>query len=227
MKRTVFTLAALSFLTLLFVTHGVHAQPIFQRSGDTAPGLGKWQNEKLTLMQCIAGDPSRSIPAGSCSTEHFFILANNIIRWIVGIVGALALFMYVIGGLWMIFSAGSSTRIGRGKDILIGTTIALVFTLTSWLIISFVLQGLGVTSDYTIAPAQCNATGDCPTGKICDNKVCVDRCFVEKAKTETDPSKQWGCKEPTSCAMQSVSDCQVAQNCVPNLCSDATTVCCY
>ncbi|MBI4090879.1 MAG: hypothetical protein HY422_02545 [Candidatus Komeilibacteria bacterium] len=233
MNRTALTviLALLSIVLLVPITY---AQPILQRGGETAPGLGAQKDTQLTLIECIRGIPSAGVPAGSCSAEHIFILANNIIRWVVGVAGALALFMYVMGGLWMIFSAGSASRISRGKDILIGTTIALVFILTSWLIVSFVLQGLGTTEEFTIATLQCNESGDCTGGKICHNKQCVDRCYVEKTLTEKDPNKQWSCKAPESCGtatnyfpLASVADCENAPNCAPGLCANSAQVCCF
>jgi hypothetical protein len=232
MKHFFLTYILVMFLGGLFAASVAYAQPIFERSGDKATGLGT--TEKLTLMECIAGDPARKIPAGSCGAEHLFILSNNIIRWVVGVAGALALFMYIMGGLWMIFSAGSSTRISRGKDILIGTTIALVFILTSWLIVNLVLKGLGVSSEYNITASQCNSNGDCPNGQICYEKQCREQCYVKIQTQEKDPNIQWSCKPPTDCGsiapfqpLASVADCPNASNCVPGLCSDPATVCCY
>ncbi len=55
-------------------------------------------------------------PPGSCTAGDLFLLADNLIQWMVGVSGALALFMFIWGGIWMIFSGGNSSRVERNSD---------------------------------------------------------------------------------------------------------------
>lgn len=102
---------------------------------------------------------------GSCSADEIITLINNIVQWGVGISGALALLMFVIGGVFMLFSAGSQSRVERGKDIVIGTTISLIYILGSWLIINFTLEALSseyrLSGDYQNTTSQNNIAGCC------------------------------------------------------------------
>jgi len=119
MKKILFVFAISTGL-LIFPVFVSHAQePVLQTGG---------------LTDCIKD--------GSCKAEQILDLINNIIKWGAAISGALALFMFVLGGIWMLFSAGNAARVDRGKEIIMGTSIALIFILGSWLLIDFTLQAL-------------------------------------------------------------------------------------
>ena len=171
---------------------------------------------------------SKCIQDGSCGAEHIFVLANNIIRWLAGVSGAVALLMYVIGGIWMIFSAGNASRVERGKDIIIGTSVALVSILGSWVIINFVLTSLGTEQSeipITIGRLECGNT-QCLAGQTCQNNICVSRCEVERDKQ--DPVHEWFCQDPGKCEV-TYEECEAgAINCAVGLCPGGRdNVCCY
>jgi uncharacterized membrane protein YjfL (UPF0719 family) len=69
-------------------------------------------------------------------------LVNSIVRSILGMVGALALFMFVYGGMLWMTSAGNTQRIEKGKETLIWATIGLVIIFASYAILSFIFQAL-------------------------------------------------------------------------------------
>ena len=66
-------------------------------------------------------------------------LVNNVIKTILGVVGALALFMFVYGGMLWMTSGGNSSRIEKGKDTLIWATIGLAIIFASYAILNFIL----------------------------------------------------------------------------------------
>jgi hypothetical protein len=70
------------------------------------------------------------------------LLVNSVIRTILGVVGALALFMFVYGGVLWMTSGGNSTRIEKGKDTLIWATIGLFIIFASYAILNFILTAL-------------------------------------------------------------------------------------
>ncbi|MBI4090880.1 MAG: hypothetical protein HY422_02550 [Candidatus Komeilibacteria bacterium] len=69
-------------------------------------------------------------------------LVNNAVKTILGIVGALALFMFVYGGMLWMTSGGNSGRIEKGKDTLIWATIGLFIIFASYAILNFILTAL-------------------------------------------------------------------------------------
>lgn len=217
MKAFVRSVFIIAYLAGSLAISGVASAQIFgsDPGGGTHPGLGTGQAQPVSFIECIKN--------GNCGVEHLFDLSNNIIRWLVGAAGALALLMYVIGGVWMILSGGKSNRIEKGKDILIGTTVALVFILGSWILVSFVLQALGTKPEYLIAPQTCGGT-TCSATQTCDKNTCKDLCEVTKAN---EPQYEWQCQPISDCANIQIQDCGNVSYCKPSQCSAPNLVCCY
>lgn len=71
-------------------------------------------------------------------------LIGRIIKAILGLVGALALAMFVYGGFTWLTSAGSPDKIKKGKDILIWATIGLIVIFTSYTLVDFLLRSFGL-----------------------------------------------------------------------------------
>lgn len=71
----------------------------------------------------------------------------NVTEIILGIVGSLALLMFVYGGLVMLISAGNSEKVTQAKNILVASAIGLAIVFASYIIIQFVMGALGVNWD--------------------------------------------------------------------------------
>ena len=82
--------------------------------------------------------------SGSCSLNDFVRLFANVSQWILGIVGSLALLMFIYGGLMFIISSGNSEKVTKAKEIIIGAVIGLVIVFTSYMIIQFTMDALGI-----------------------------------------------------------------------------------
>ena len=82
--------------------------------------------------------------SGSCSLNDFVRLFANVSQWILGIVGSLALLMFIYGGLMFIISSGNSEKVTKAKEIIIGAVIGLVIVFTSYMIIQFTIDALGI-----------------------------------------------------------------------------------
>ncbi|MHB8903642.1 MAG: hypothetical protein ACYC40_00870 [Patescibacteria group bacterium] len=81
---------------------------------------------------------------GDYELNDFIILAINISRWILGIVGSLTLIMFIYGGFIFLISTGSSEKIGEAKKIITAAVVGLLIVLSSFLIIKFVLSSMGI-----------------------------------------------------------------------------------
>ena len=66
-------------------------------------------------------------------------LIGKVIQAVLGVVGSLALVMFIYGGLVWMTAAGSNEKVQKGKDILIWTTVGLVIIFTSYALVRFVL----------------------------------------------------------------------------------------
>ena len=85
-----------------------------------------------------------------CEIQDFFVMLNRIfifaIKWIVT---PLAVLMLTIGGILILISAGNPNLAGLGKKTLYAAIIGLVLAFGSWLIISFILNAIGYTGNWS------------------------------------------------------------------------------
>ena len=72
-------------------------------------------------------------------------LIGKIINAILGIVGSLALVMFIYGGVTWMLAAGNQEKVKKGKDILVWATVGLVVIFSAYALVKFVFTGLGVT----------------------------------------------------------------------------------
>ncbi|MFH0840566.1 MAG: pilin [bacterium] len=79
-------------------------------------------------------------PLGTYSIPE---LIGRIIRALLGIVGSLALIMFVAGGLMWMTSAGNEKRVAAGKNTIIWAAIGLVVIFFAYIIVKFVLEAIG------------------------------------------------------------------------------------
>lgn len=80
-------------------------------------------------------------------------LMVNVAQWILGIVGSLALLMFVLGGFMFLISGGNSQTVEKGKSILVGAVIGLIIVFCSYMIIKFSMAAMGLNwSGTTIVP---------------------------------------------------------------------------
>lgn len=70
-------------------------------------------------------------------------LIGRIIKGILGIVGSLALLMFIYGGFTWMTAAGSSEGVTKGKNILIWATMGLIVIFSSYALVTFVFEGIG------------------------------------------------------------------------------------
>ena len=61
---------------------------------------------------------------------------------IMGIVGSLALAMFIYGGFTWMTAAGASERVQKGKDILIWATVGLIVIFSSYALVYFILNNV-------------------------------------------------------------------------------------
>lgn len=97
------------------------------------------------LAECLKGETCLEDPLGLPADKPIPTLIGKVIKGALGIVGSLALVMFIYGGLVWMTSAGNEQRVKTGKDILIWATIGLVIIFTSYALVHFIIfKGLGL-----------------------------------------------------------------------------------
>ncbi len=93
---------------------------------------------------CLAGaDPGTeclSNPLGDNVSIPSII--GNVINAILGLVGSLALAMFIYGGFVWMLSAGSQEKVTKGKNILVWATIGLVVIFSSYAAVKYIILAL-------------------------------------------------------------------------------------
>ncbi len=76
-------------------------------------------------------------PLGSATTPE--LLIGRIINTVLGLVGSIALLMFVYGGLTWMTSSGNDEKVKKGRDIILWSAIGLVVIFMSYALTRFVL----------------------------------------------------------------------------------------
>ena len=71
-----------------------------------------------------------------CNLCHFFELGQNIIDFMLTLIFLIAPVMIIVGGIYMLTSAGAPGKVAQGKQIITYTIIALLIAFGSWLIVN-------------------------------------------------------------------------------------------
>ena len=74
--------------------------------------------------------------------EDIATLIGDVARIIIGTVGSFALIMFIYGGFMMLISAGNEKKIEEGKKILTWSVIGILAILSSYLVLSLVINAL-------------------------------------------------------------------------------------
>ncbi len=105
----------LGIFILLAVAYALHATPILAQGVALPNPLGE-----------------TSIPK----------LIGRGIQGFTGIVGSIALAMFLYGGYMWLTSAGKSEKIKKGKEILIWAVLGLALIFGSYILVDFVIKGI-------------------------------------------------------------------------------------
>lgn len=82
-------------------------------------------------------------PLGTESVEE---VIGRVIKAILGVVGSLALLMFIYGGLTWMTAAGNKEKVEKGKEIIIWAALGLVVIFASYALVEFVLNALTSSS---------------------------------------------------------------------------------
>jgi hypothetical protein len=102
------------------------------------------------LIPTIAG--AAIVPCGNtnpCQLNDFFTMLTNIYVFIVlNIATPLAILSLVIGGIFILISAGNPSLATRGKQIVWMAVIGLALVFASWVIIKTILTAIGYNGTF-------------------------------------------------------------------------------
>lgn len=126
------------FLTIPFNVYAICPNG----SMNPADCLGQWiDTTSGASINQQGGVKKLQNPLGA-GNEDINVLIGTIINAIMGIVGSLALAMFIYGGFTWMTAAGASERVQKGKDILIWATVGLIVIFSSYALVYFILNNV-------------------------------------------------------------------------------------
>lgn len=87
-------------------------------------------------------------PENPCRDITIFVaLGINVAGYLFGIVGALALLMFIYGGITLVISMGNPEKVKKGGEILMSSVLGLIIVFGAYILVKFLGEALGVTSN--------------------------------------------------------------------------------
>jgi|SRR3989344_6765688 len=133
---------------ITFVMLFALASPVFAQQTAAPPIVKLAQDSKETVVlpnPLVDKKGAKPSPAsGSASAEELIqkYFLGNAIKVVLGILGSIALAMFVYGGYLWLVSGGNSATIKKGKDVFISATIGLAVVFGSALLVQKVIDAL-------------------------------------------------------------------------------------
>jgi hypothetical protein len=97
-----------------------------------------WQALAQTGENCPSDTVCITNPLGKINS--FQELIGVVINNIMGIIGSIALVMFIAGGLIWLTSGGNATKVKQGKDIIIWAALGLALIFSSYALVRFVIE---------------------------------------------------------------------------------------
>lgn len=187
------------------------------------PLISRAQTSAFIPQDCLSGN------AEKCDLIDLLQLFANLYSFGVKYLGALALLLFIVGGVMFMTSGGNQERVKRAKDILIGTSIGLAIVLGSYVIVLNIQKLIGTKGAYQLDPSTNQTVSECvnkPNGTTCSGTYVCINFLCQNGKdgngivTTCEYNRQGECVD--NCA----STCGAGSICIPGYCGNAAQQCC-
>lgn len=89
---------------------------------------------------------SVSLPNPLTGSENdkpdFNVIIGKMVNGVLGIVGSIALVMFIFGGFTWMLAAGNQQRVTKGKDILVWATVGLIVIFSAYAMVNFIFTNI-------------------------------------------------------------------------------------
>jgi len=125
--------------------------------------LGLLISTSFVLAQGLQDNPGGSglqNPLGNNLDDPRQVI-GNVIRALLGVVGSLALGVFILGGFTWVTSAGNEEKVKKGKDMVMWAAFGLAMIFMSYALVTFVIGALvGSTGGSTSTSSSSFQTDD-------------------------------------------------------------------
>lgn len=123
--------------------------------------------------------------SGDCSLDDIMQVFINVGNWVVGIIGAIVLLMYVAGGFYWLASAGRKDWVEKGKKLMTTSTAGLLIVMFAYLGIITLRTALDHgtfledAENYVACAGETTKGAACALNSTCDKTtgfICTSQC---------------------------------------------------
>lgn len=125
----------LSFILVLSIVFSFNVNIVFAESKTDCSNIKEGESCVVTL--------DNPLGQGETSPQK---LIGKVLNQVLGIVGSLALLMFIYGGFTWMLAGGNQEMVTKGKNILIWATIGLIVIFSAYALVKFVLGELEFNS---------------------------------------------------------------------------------
>lgn len=164
----------------------------------------------------LCGVCNTCIESGNCTLADTMIVVGNVGNFLLGLVGSLALLMFVIGGVTYLTSQGSPDKVKKGTQFITAAAIGIGISLGAFVILGAVIStitkgSVGSSSSSGIICTNADEGKSCGTNQQCHNGTCQSLCEINNSN-----SSSFVCMVPIP----------NQAFCTPNQCADVNQSCC-
>jgi hypothetical protein len=95
------------------------------------------------FLQQVQGAAEQKLPNPlGASTDSVQKVAGGVINSILGIIGSIALIMFIYGGFTWLTSGGSAENVKRGREIIVWAAIGLIVIFLSYGLVKFLILNI-------------------------------------------------------------------------------------
>lgn len=154
--------------------------------------LAVWASESSQPVRGFL-DNLACIQGGNCGLDDIAVGFVALINLLLGMMGAVALVYFIWGGVIWITSGGNMEKVGRGRNIMINTVLAIVVAFSSYIILDFFVNDLlGANKNFAVS-AECAEATDgtrCKSGPHqCYKGACLTKCEIVTRKIADAPDQ--------------------------------------
>ncbi len=164
--------------------------------------------DQTSIVNGVVGVKSHDIEGASCQINDFINLFVYLSKWGMSILALLSTLMLIYGGFSFITAGGRPSKVTEGKNVILGTIVGILVTLTAYIIINTTVtavSGTTVKSNNPFGPIGSVFKGESPSLTIQGQtkKVPLERPFSGKVSSSKDTDSGIA-----SCRLESNTDWQ-------------------
>jgi hypothetical protein len=115
------------------------------------PKVKTYKTKGAFIPGCVDQQSGADYLSSECGSILIFLtLAFNIINYLFGIIGGVALLYFIYGGFILILSQGNGEKVEQGKAIIFAAVLGIAIAFGGYVLVKFAGSIAGITAEYRL-----------------------------------------------------------------------------